>query len=127
MGHTENDSHTDFADNADFDGKERNLEELAKMIFIPEEGHILDVTLFWLTAVKGMGMKVLQLGVLLRGEEVGTGLGDVGQLAVAENLGVGVIRLQGLQQGLHGVLLGLGAGVGRMAVGEQTALVADAD
>ena len=103
------------------------MRELAKMIFIPEEGHILDVTLFWLTAVKGMGMKVLQLGVLLRREEVGTGLGDVGQLTVAENLGVGVVRLQGPQQGPHGVLLGLGAGVGRMAVGEQTALVADAD
>ena len=127
MGHTENDSHTDFTDNADFDGKERNLQELAKMIFLLEEGHIQDVTLFWLKAVKGMGMKVLQLRVLFRGEEVGTGLGDVGQLAVAENLGVGVIRLQRPQQRPHGVLLGLGAGVGRMAVGEQTALVADAD
>ena len=93
----------------------------------------------------------LQRGVLLRGQEVGTGLGDVRQLtlstavatrqraselallsllrqfAVAENLGVGVVRLQGLQQGPQGVLLGFGARVGRMAVGEQAALVADTD
>jgi len=70
---------------------------------------------------------LLQISVLFRGEEVGTGLGDVRQLAVAEDLGIGVVLLQGLQQGPQGVLLGLGAGVGRMAVGEQAALIADAD
>ena len=72
-------------------------------------------------------MKVLQRGVLFRGKEVGTGLGDMGQLAVAKDLGIGVVLLQGLQQGPHSVLLCFGAGVGRMAVGEQTALVADTD
>ena len=51
----------------------------------------------------------------------------MGQLAVAENLGVGVVRLQGLQQVPEGSLLLSGAGVGRMAVREQAALVADAD
>jgi len=45
----------------------------------------MDVTLFGLKASE-MRMKVLQRGVLLRGEEVGTGLGDMGQLAVTENL-----------------------------------------
>ena len=86
----------------------------------------MDVTLFGLKAIE-MRMKVLQRGVLFRGKEVGTGLGNVRQLAVAENLSVGVVLLQRLQQCPQGVLLGLGAGVGRMAVGEQTALVADAD
>ena len=86
----------------------------------------MDVTLFGLKASE-MRMKVLQRGVLLRGEEVGTGLGDMGQFAVAENLGIRVVHLQGLQQGPQGVLLGFGAGVSRMAVGEQTALVADTD
>lgn len=45
----------------------------------------MDVTLFGLKAIE-MRMKVLQRGVLFRGEEVGTGLGDMGQLAVTENL-----------------------------------------
>ena len=72
-----------------------------------------------------MRMKVLQLSVLLRGEETGTCFGDVRQLAVAEDLGIRVVLLQRLQQGPQGVFLGFSAGVGWMAVGEQTALVAD--
>lgn len=70
---------------------------------------------------------LLQRGVLLRGKETGTCFGDVRQLAVAENLGIGVVVFQRLQQGPQGVLLGLGAGVGWMAVGEQTTLIADTD
>ena len=86
----------------------------------------MDVTLFGLKASE-MRMKVLQRGVLFRGEEVGTGLGDMGQLAVTKDFSIGVVHLQGLQQGPHGVLLGFGAGVSRMAVGEQTTLIADTD
>lgn len=86
----------------------------------------MDVTLFRLKAIE-MRMKVLQRGVLFRGKEVGTGLGDMGQLAVAKDLGIGVVLLQRLQQCPQGVLLGLGASVGRMTVGEQAALVADTD
>ena len=86
----------------------------------------MDVTLFGLKAIE-MRMKVLQRGVLFRGKEVGTGLGDMGQLAVAKDLGIGIVLLQRLQQCPQGVLLGLGASVGRMTVGEQTALVADTD
>ena len=72
-------------------------------------------------------MKVLQHGILLRGKETGTCFGDVRQLAVAKDLGIGIVLLQRLQQCPQGVLLGLGASVGRMAVGEQTTLVADTD
>ena len=46
---------------------------------------------------------------------------------VTKDFGIRVVLLQGLQQGPQSVLLGLGAGVGRMAVGEQTTLVADTD
>ena len=69
--------------------------------------------------------ELLQRGVLLRGKETGTCFGDVGQLAVAKDFGIGVVLLQRLQQGPQGMFLGFSAGVGRMAVGEQTALVAD--
>ena len=51
----------------------------------------------------------------------------MGQLAVAENLGVGVVLLERLQQMPEGGLLLRRAGVGRVTVGKQTALVADAD
>ena len=87
----------------------------------------MDVTLFGLKASKGMRMNVLQRGVLLRGEETGACFGDMRQLAVAKDLGIRVVLLQRLQQGPQGVLLGLGTGVGWMAVGEQATLVADTD
>ena len=69
----------------------------------------------------------LQVSVLLARQEIGTGLGDAGQLAVTEDLGIGVVDLQRLQQVPHGGFLLLGAGVGSMAVGQQATLVADAD
>ena len=51
----------------------------------------------------------------------------MGQLAVAENLGVGVVLLERLQQMPEsGLLLGR-AGVGRVTVGKEPALVADAN
>ena len=70
---------------------------------------------------------VLQFPVLGLGVEAGTLLGDAGQVAVAEDEGVGIVGLQRLQQGMEGSLLLPRSGVGGQAVGRQAALVADAD
>ena len=64
---------------------------------------------------------------LLARYEIGTGFGNMGQLAVAEDLGIGIIDLQRLQQMPHGGFLLLGAGVGSFSVGQQSTLVANAD
>ena len=52
---------------------------------------------------------------------------DTLQLAVADNLGIGVVDLQGAEQGDEGCLLGRGTGVGGTALLIEAALVADAD
>ena len=46
---------------------------------------------------------------------------------MAQNAGIGVVNLQGSKQGHEGSLLGRGSGVGRLAIGIETTLVADAD
>jgi len=46
---------------------------------------------------------------------------------VAEDAGIGVVGLQGAQQGCQRGLLGPGTGVGRKTVLIETALIADAD
>ena len=59
--------------------------------------------------------------------EAGTALAHPGQVAVADDLGIGIVCAEALQQLYHRALLGLGAGVGGMAVAVEAALVADAD
>ena len=46
---------------------------------------------------------------------------------MADDLGIGIVGAEALQQLCHRALLGLGAGVGGMAVAVEAALVADAD
>lgn len=46
---------------------------------------------------------------------------------MADDVGVGVFHTQVAQEVEHGFLLCLGAGVGGVAVGVETALIADAD
>ena len=52
---------------------------------------------------------------------------DVGEVAVAEDDGFGVVNAEGLEQGVQGSLLRCSAGVLGMALGVETAFVADAD
>ena len=59
--------------------------------------------------------------------ERGTGLVDALQFAVADNLGIGIVLLQGAEQREEGLLLGRGAGVGGAATFVEASLVADAD
>ena len=51
----------------------------------------------------------------------------VAELVVAQDTGAGIVELELTQEVEEGTTLGVGAGVGRMAVFVQTALVADAD
>ena len=46
---------------------------------------------------------------------------------MAKDAGIGVIDLQSTKQGDEGSFLGRGSGVGRLAIGIETTLVADAD
>ena len=59
--------------------------------------------------------------------EGGTGLVDALQFAVADDLGIGIVLLQGAEQREEGLLLGRGAGVGGAATFVEASLVADAD
>ena len=63
----------------------------------------------------GEGAEVFELErfVLLARQETGAILVDIGQLAVTQNLGVGVIDLEAAQQGYQGSLLRWGSRVGR--------------
>ena len=51
----------------------------------------------------------------------------VAELVVAQDTGAGIVELELTQEVEEGTTLGVGAGVGRMPVFVQTALVADAD
>ena len=68
-----------------------------------------------------------EVPILLLGIEARTVLSDAGQVAVAQDDGLGVVFAQVLQQGPEGRLLFGGAGVLRSALGVQSTLVADAD
>lgn len=52
---------------------------------------------------------------------------DVGKVAVTEDLDIGIVGLQRTKQGDEGMLLCWRAGVGRVSVLVETALIADAD
>ena len=70
---------------------------------------------------------ILNVLVLLLGIEAGAVLVDVGEVAVTEDDGFGVIDAQRLEQGVEGGLLRCSAGVLGTALCVETALVADAD
>ena len=69
----------------------------------------------------------LEALVLDAGGEAGTALGYAGQLAVADDAGLGVIVAQIGQQFVERAFLWLGAGVGRLTLRIETALIADAE
>ena len=69
----------------------------------------------------------LQILILRDGIEAGTGLFDPRQVAVAEDLGFGIVGLQRAEKGDEGMFLGGSTGVGDMAVLVVAALVADTD
>ena len=69
----------------------------------------------------------LEVGVGLRGREAGTVLGDVGELAVAEDASVGIITSEILQQLVEGVLLGCSTRVVSMTVLVQATFVGNAE
>ena len=56
-----------------------------------------------------------------------TGLVDALQFAMTDDLGIGIVLLQGAEQREEGLLLGWGAGVGGAATFVEASLVADAD
>lgn len=57
--------------------------------------------------------------------EARTVLPDIRQVAVAQDLGIGIIHAQAMQQFLHRHFLCQGTGVGGMAVRVESALIAD--
>ena len=74
---------------------------------------MLQVSIYRVNLSAGIG---LQRSEFDAARETGALLGYVRQLTVAEDAGIGVLGGEGLQQLVEGVLLGLGASVGRMAV-----------
>ena len=74
-----------------------------------------------------VGGVILNILVLLLGIEAGAVLVDVGEVAVTEDDGLGVVDAERLQQGLESGFLRCSAGVLGTALGVETALVADAD
>ena len=71
-----------------------------------------------------LGLQVLILGL---GIKAGAGLADVGEVAMAEDAGIGVVGLERLQQVPEGGFLCRGAGVSGMAVRGEATFVADAE
>ena len=69
----------------------------------------------------------LNVLILLLRIEAGAVLVDVGEVAVTEDDGFGVIDAQRLEEGVQSGLLRCSAGVLGTALGVETALVADAD
>lgn len=56
---------------------------------------------------------LIEISILLAWQETGAILVDIGELAVTQDLGIGVIDLEAAQQGYQGCLLRWGARVGR--------------
>ena len=75
----------------------------------------------------GLGERLLNVPILTFRIEAGTVLVDIGEVAVAQDDGLGVVLAQRAQQGMQGGLLLGGAGVLGTAVLVQSALVADAN
>jgi len=72
-------------------------------------------------------LSIRELTILLPDIETRTVLMDVGQVAMAEDDGIGIVHLQRLEQMPEGSLLGLSTGVSGTSLGGETALVADTD
>ena len=64
--------------------------------------------------------------VFSTGIEAGTGLADPGKVTMTKDLGIGVVGLQGAKKRDEGLLLGRGAGVGRLAIGIEASLITNA-
>ena len=58
--------------------------------------------------------RIVERGVLLLGVETGAFLVDVGEVAVTDNLGIGIVALQVLQEEPESRLLLRGASVGNV-------------
>ena len=65
--------------------------------------------------------------VFSTGIEAGTGLANPGKVTMTKNLGIGVIGLQGAKKRDERLLLRRGAGVGRLAIGIEASLIANAN
>jgi len=63
----------------------------------------------------------------LLGVEAWTLLANAGEVTMTEDGGIGVVEAEALEEFLHCYLLGEGTGVGRFAVGIESALIADGD
>ena len=63
----------------------------------------------------------------LLGVEAWTLLANAGEVTMTEDGGIGVVEAEALEEFLHRYLLGEGTGVGRFAVGIESALIADGD
>ena len=72
-------------------------------------------------------MRESDVGIFLRGIEAGTVLTDARKVAMTENLGIRIVLLQGTEKGNESGLLFGSTGVGRIAMGVETSLIADAD
>ena len=68
-----------------------------------------------------------EVQILRTGIEAGTGLLNPGEVAMAQDAGIGVVNLQGAKQRHEGALLGWGTDVGGLAIGIEASLIADAD
>ena len=54
-------------------------------------------------------------------------LANAWEVSMAEDGGIGIVEAEAVEEFLHRHLLGEGAGVGRLAVGIESALIADGD
>ena len=61
--------------------------------------------------------------VFSTGIEAGTGLANPGEVTMTKDLGIRVVGLQGAKKRDEGLLLGRGAGVGRLAIGIEASLI----
>ena len=65
---------------------------------------------------KGLIFEVLEIVTILLAGETGTVFVDAFEFAVAHDLGMGIVHLQGAEQGNEGSALLGGAGVGRTSM-----------
>ena len=63
----------------------------------------------------------------LLGVEAWTILANAGEVTMTEDGGIGVVEAEALEEFLHRYLLCEGTGVGRFAIGIESALIADGD
>lgn len=72
-------------------------------------------------------MRESDVGIFLCRIEAGTVLTDARKVAMTEDLGIRIVLLQGTEKGNESGLLFGSTGVGRIAIGVETSLIADAD